>query len=234
MVPSHGATPTISNGSASSITSSSATVTGSLSSFDGADQPSVILYYDTDQNYSSQRSDPFIPLNFGSSLAFWLDANESSSIIQSSGSVTEWRDRSGNGLHLTQTAGSKQPITGSVTQNGLNVISFDGDDHLARGSSNFQDVDQTWIFVAEVDAGGVANSGDGIISYGGYGNGWHLRANNAGAFRGKIYKVGGGIGTQFINSSLTGYQMYTIGFDRGEDWKWVEILSTDEFRLKRN
>ncbi len=215
LVPSHGATPTISNGSASSITSSSATVTGSLSSFDGADQPSVILYYDTDQNYSSQRSDPFIPLNFGSSLAFWLDANESSSIIQSSGSVTEWRDRSGNGLHLTQTTGSKQPITGSVTQNGLNVISFDGDDYLARGSSNFQDVDQTWIFVAEVDAGGVANSGDGIISYGGYGNGWHLRANNAGAFRGKIYKVGGGIGTQFINSSLTGYQMYTIGFDRG-------------------
>ncbi|MEC8792089.1 MAG: hypothetical protein VXX29_12735, partial [Verrucomicrobiota bacterium] len=142
---SHAASPSVSVGSATSVTASAATVNGALNSYEGADLPTVTLFYDDDQNYSSQRPDPFVPLNHASDLALWLDANDTSSVIQSAGVVSEWRDLSGNGLHLSQSDSSKRPLTGSSTQNGLNVLTFDGDDYLQKASVGFQDEDQLWF-----------------------------------------------------------------------------------------
>ena len=140
---------------ATAVTTSAATVNGSILSFDGADQPTVTLYYDTNGDFSQNRVDPFIPLSFGSNLGFWLDASDTASLTASSGAVAQWNDKSGNGLHVTQGTADKQPTTGSATQNSLNVLSFDGADFLQRSSSNVENNDQTWFLVAQVDSGGI-------------------------------------------------------------------------------
>jgi len=65
------------------------------------------------------------PLTFAPSL--WLDAAETSTITESGGSVSQWDDKSGNGLHVSQANAAFQPTTGAVSQNGLNVLEFSTD-----------------------------------------------------------------------------------------------------------
>lgn len=73
----------------------------------------------------------FNPLDYTPVL--WLDAADTSTITSSSGSVSQWDDKSGNGYHVTQSTGTAQPTTGTVTLNGRNVIDFDGtSDYLIR------------------------------------------------------------------------------------------------------
>lgn len=57
--------------------------------------------------------------------SLWLDASDTSYIVQSGGSVSQWNDKSGNGNHADQSTGSKQPTTNSRTLNGINVLDFD-------------------------------------------------------------------------------------------------------------
>ena len=64
----------------------------------------------------------------------WFDASDAATITASGSAVTQWNDKSSNGRNLTQGTGSRQPTTGSTTQNGLNVINFDGGDVLTRAS----------------------------------------------------------------------------------------------------
>jgi len=58
-------------------------------------------------------------------MVLWLDASDASTITESGGSVSQWDDKSGEDNHVSQATGSKQPTTGSRTQNGLNVLDFD-------------------------------------------------------------------------------------------------------------
>ena len=60
------------------------------------------------------------------SPALWFDASDLSTITESSGSVSEWRDRSGNSRHVTQAAGTSQPALITNGMNGLPVVRFDG------------------------------------------------------------------------------------------------------------
>lgn len=76
----------------------------------------------------------FSPLHLPG-LALWLDAADTSTITSSSGAVSQWNDKSGLGRNFSQSTSASQPTTGSVTQNGLNVIDFDGSaDYLDGGN----------------------------------------------------------------------------------------------------
>jgi len=59
-------------------------------------------------------------------LQLWLDAADTSTITESGGDVSEWRDKSGNGNDVTQATAADQPVTGTRTINGLNVLDFTG------------------------------------------------------------------------------------------------------------
>jgi hypothetical protein len=66
--------------------------------------------------------------------ALWLDASDLSTISIATG-VSEWRDKSGNGRHVSQGTGGTQP---TLTQNGLNglpVLSFNGSQYLTSISA---------------------------------------------------------------------------------------------------
>lgn len=70
-------------------------------------------------------------------LQLWLDADDSDSIKQTSNSVFRWEDKSGNNNNVPQGTGSAQPTTNVSTQNGKNVIDFDGGDTLIVPSALF-------------------------------------------------------------------------------------------------
>lgn len=58
-----------------------------------------------------------------SGLTGWWDASDTGTITDTGGYVTQLNDLSGNANHLYQT-GTYGPITGTRTQNGLNVLDF--------------------------------------------------------------------------------------------------------------
>jgi hypothetical protein len=64
-----------------------------------------------------------------SGLALWLDASDSSTVDTVSGAVSEWRDKSTNGRHLTQGTANNRPSY-STTVNGRNAITFDGENDV--------------------------------------------------------------------------------------------------------
>jgi hypothetical protein len=58
--------------------------------------------------------------------ALWLDASDATSITLTSGAVSQWNDKSGNGRHFSQGTAAKRPNVTSAEINGLDVVTFDG------------------------------------------------------------------------------------------------------------
>jgi hypothetical protein len=71
------------------------------------------------------RKQLWTPAALGSPLALWLDADDFSTITLNGSTVSQWRDKSGNGCHASQNDPARQP---TYTANGLNgnVLTFDG------------------------------------------------------------------------------------------------------------
>ncbi len=103
---------------------------------------------------------PFTPISL--SPVLWLDASDTASITQAAGSVSQWNDKSGNGNHATQGAGASQPITGTRTINGRNVLDFKGSPvHMSCAAGLFSIAvgDNTLITVHQRDSA----SGNSVI-----------------------------------------------------------------------
>jgi hypothetical protein len=62
-------------------------------------------------------------------LRLFIDASDYNTVDESSGSVSEIRDKSGKANHATQTTGVNQPVTNSVTINSRNALDFNGTSH---------------------------------------------------------------------------------------------------------
>ncbi|MFM6669133.1 MAG: hypothetical protein ACKPJO_03205 [Dolichospermum sp.] len=60
------------------------------------------------------------------STDLWLDAADSSTIILNGSTVSQWRDKSGNGRHATQATAANQPAYQATGLNGRPTIGFDG------------------------------------------------------------------------------------------------------------
>lgn len=66
--------------------------------------------------------------------ALWLDAADLSTITIATG-VSEWRDKSGNNRHLSQTTSTQQPALTLNAQNGLPAVTFDGSNDFMSNAS---------------------------------------------------------------------------------------------------
>jgi hypothetical protein len=93
----------------------------------------------------------FSPLDLNPAL--WLDAADTATITESGGFVSQWNDKSGNNRNFTQAVGASQPATGTRTQNGLNVLDFDGsNDFMGAGDTlDLLNNNLTVIAVAKID-----------------------------------------------------------------------------------
>lgn len=74
----------------------------------------------------------FSPLSLTPFL--WLDAADTATISATGGLVDSWADKSGNGNTATAVT-TQRPTTGATTQNGHNVIDFDGTRYLTLTST---------------------------------------------------------------------------------------------------
>lgn len=92
---------------------------------------------------------PFDPTSIAG-CKLWLDAADTSTISLSGSDVTQWNDKSGNGYNFTQGTSAYRPTSGTRTQNGKNVIDFDGTKNLqttaAKSAFNFLNNTTATIF----------------------------------------------------------------------------------------
>lgn len=87
---------------------------------------------------------------------FWVDASDTTSITSSGGLVSQWNDKSGNVRNFTQANASRQPTTGSATQNGLNVLTF-GTSQMGTSSFAFAGGRFTCFAVARASTSAATN-----------------------------------------------------------------------------
>ena len=78
----------------------------------------------------------------------WFDATDSSTITLSSGSLTQWNDKSGNGRNLTAVSGFANATVSSAYQNGLNVFNFSGNGLYRTAAGNVSYPLDVYIIVA--------------------------------------------------------------------------------------
>lgn len=79
-------------------------------------------------------------------LAAWYDATVGVTDA-GGGAVSAWADQSGNSRTLTQGTAGSRPTTGTRTQNGLNVIDFDGTADFLDASSGFAQGTSDTVFI---------------------------------------------------------------------------------------
>jgi hypothetical protein len=134
----------------------------------------------------------------------WYDASDTDTITDVAGAVSQWDDKSGNGNDVAQATGSAQPITGTRTQNGLNVLDFISGDTLTKAFS--ADLEQPFsVYVVgkfDRDSGArmtlIANLGA---------NTFYIAGGNPNTF----LWTGGGTQPSFAND--TGYHLFEATVD---------------------
>jgi hypothetical protein len=77
-------------------------------------------------------------LSNSATTALWLDADDSSTITLVSGAVSEWRDKSGNTRHASQTTAGNRPVMSTL--NGKGVLDFAQKWLLSTSDYSFQSV----------------------------------------------------------------------------------------------
>lgn len=171
---------------------------------------------------------PFLPTRIGGgNLKLWLDASDTSTITHSSGSVSAWADKSGNGNNATQGTGSSQPTTGVNTINGKNVIAFDGGDQLdvsenfgANGYTVFTVLKLTDALANMVDFPRVIRSSDDAQSH--------------------FFRAAGGNGNFEIKSQATGANDprpaydWEASFSTGTSVVIANVVQLDSLQMRAN
>jgi len=76
-------------------------------------------------------------------LKAWYDASDTATITVSGTAVTQWNDKSANAYNLTQGTAARRPVSGTRTQNGKNMIDFQGDDFVQAATAS------NWTFLSD-------------------------------------------------------------------------------------
>lgn len=160
---------------------------------------------------------PWTPTN--TTTTGWYDASDLSTITESGGLVSQWDDKSGNGYHLVQLSGSAQPTTGVETQNGLNVLDFDGGDALAL--SGFGVPLSGDISIYQVGIANVVNdSNDAFVTFNS-GTDFSFESGGTMQFNGRLNNSGLGFsGTLFTGGPFSSYMLmsHVLDFTVGGDY----------------
>lgn len=77
-------------------------------------------------NHGVAGAQRWTPKLLGTGLKLWLDADDESTMTLSSGDISEWRDKSGNANHATQTTSTRRPNRETGVQNSRAVVRFNG------------------------------------------------------------------------------------------------------------
>lgn len=81
--------------------------------------------------------------------AYWWDASDASTIVESANAVATWTDKNQSAVFFQGNV-TNQPVTGTQTINGLNVIDFLGDDYLQGPVVALTEFTKLVVFVFDV------------------------------------------------------------------------------------
>lgn len=92
------------------------------------------------------------------SPSLWYDASDTATISATAGAVDSWANKGSMAGSDAIAAGVARPVTGTRTQNGLNVLDFDGTNSImtvAGDALNIANGINTLIFISESDTAGA-------------------------------------------------------------------------------
>lgn len=98
------------------------------------------------------------PDELQTSLALWLDAEDTNTITLNGSTVSQWGDKSGNNRHATQATASNQPTYTTSGLNGKNVLTFSNSSgtHLSipSGVSDYFPYQSAFIVYSDTSTAG--------------------------------------------------------------------------------
>jgi len=148
----------------------------------------------------------------------WLDADDSGTITESGGSVSQWDDKSGNGRDATQATPSLQPQTGTQTINGLNALELQADYiNSIIQSGTFPSGFQYFVVHEKI---GASNTFEAVASLFGTGTFFPLDSYNN-----RNYVLGGFIDGGVDYRTVTGAGIVSLGLDSTTFYKYYNGIS---------
>ena len=140
----------------------------------------LVLCLDAADNNSAPNDD--LPIKKG--LVGWWDAADDTTITTSGSNVTQWRDKSGSGYHMSVPSSYSGPSR-QYTLNGRKVLTFTSSNGLETSTFTLQNSNYTIIGVSRYTSTGQSSSGRVIQANS---NNW-LLGHHGGGVR-KYYAVG--------------------------------------------
>jgi hypothetical protein len=154
-------------------------------------------------------------------LSLWLDAADSATLSVSSGSVSQWRDKSGNSHHAAQGTGLNQPDYIASGLNGKPVVRFDGVNHFILGSQAVIGTNPVTVFFVGKTGGTSATA---YIAYLGAGAGANMFFSGDRAVRfgngNRIWNTG-----PLTTATLATYRNTSAQYDTFQSWDKGSLLT---------
>ena len=88
------------------------------------------------------------PDALGADLALWLDAADANTITLNGSNVSQWNDKSGNGINLSQATAAFQPTYVTDLLNGKSGVRSDGSDDKLIAATGFA-AESVMVFMVE-------------------------------------------------------------------------------------
>ena len=143
-------------------------------------------------------------------LLAWHDASDAATITGVT-NVTAWADKVSGGADLVQSTASAQPITGARSQNGLNVLDFDGSDFMERALSLPASGDVALHMALIID--GTASQYAALAAFEAA-NDMQIDANSDTQFDGRLNVAGIGSSVNLTGGPFSGPVILSAIFDR--------------------
>ena len=155
-------------------------------------------------------------------LRGWWDGSDTATITTTGTEVTAWADKSG-GAPLAQNSPVRRPDSGTRTQNGLNIIDFDGSGSLDRAETVPASGNIAFHGVFVIDA--TSNAFEALLAMDATAD-FQLDANSASQFDGRLNSAGIGAPVNLTGGPFSGAFVLSILFDLGGGQAEVFISDT--------
>lgn len=146
---------------------------------------------------------------------FWLDGADAATTQLTSGNVTTWLDKSGNGRNATQPTTSNAPTLVTAAQNGLNALSFSGtagSSGTCLNLSNITTVPFTMFLVCKYNTLTATSFAYSMVGSG-FSPTWRYSGGGTSYTSNAIGVDNGGGGTRYAGLTEAGGPLSNTGFN---------------------
>jgi hypothetical protein len=119
-------------------------------------------------NIEVWQSGPLLWTPANISTLIWVDANDTTTFTRSGNNISEWRDKSGNNIHLSNLSLATQPLYTSNTLNGKAVVDFTSANRFLLTTTSFSNITNgSYYIVTFIPTNTGLNTGQAPLSFNG-------------------------------------------------------------------